>query len=72
MPGIASRAATRVEGQNAQDYLLFSILEPNVFLVPDTDSNVYSASGVSLMFQQYGDYLTEEEVNDLIAYLLTL
>ena len=70
--GIAGYAAERVDDQSAEDYLHDSILVPNAFIVPDTDTNIFSAGGTSLMFQQYGDYLTEEDVNDLVAYLLTL
>lgn len=70
--GIAGRAAERVAGMSAEEYLRESILDPNAFLVPDTDINVFSAGGASLMFQQYADYLSEEEVNDLVAYLMSL
>ncbi len=72
MVGLAGRAATRAEGQTAEEYLANSILHPNDFLVPNTDTNVFAAGGNSLMFQQYADYLTEEDVNNLVAYLLTL
>ncbi len=72
MVGLAARAATRVEGQTAEDYLRSSILHPNDFLVPNTDTNVFAAGGNSLMFQQYADFLSEEDVNNLVAYLLTL
>jgi mono/diheme cytochrome c family protein len=72
MVGIADRAATREEGKTAEEYLRESILQPNAFLVPNTDVNVFSAGGTSLMFQQYADYLSEQDVNDLISYLLTL
>jgi hypothetical protein len=38
-----------------------------------TDPNhVFGVNGVSLMYQNYGKDLTEQEVIDLIAYLLTL
>ncbi len=72
MIGIAERAAAAVDGQSAEDYLYESIMEPNAHLVPNTDTNVFAAGGVSLMFQQYADYLTEEEANDLVAYMLSL
>lgn len=72
MVGIAARAATRVEGESAEEYLRQSILEPNAYLVPDTPTNIFAAGGNSLMFQQYADYLTEQDVNDLIAYMLSL
>lgn len=72
MVGIADRAATQVEGESAEEYLYKSIMEPNAYLVPDTETNIYAAGGTSLMFQQYADYLTEDEANDLVAYMLTL
>lgn|SRR5690606_26875788 len=61
---VGERAATRVEGQSAEEYLRNSILHPSDYVVegfPDM-----------LMPQVYGDVFTEEEINDLIAYLLTL
>lgn len=72
MIGIADRAATAVDGQSAEEYLYESIMDPNAHLVPNTDTNVFAAGGVSLMFQQYADYLIEEEANDLVAYMLSL
>ncbi|MBN1966403.1 MAG: c-type cytochrome [Anaerolineae bacterium] len=72
MVGIATHAGERVEGMSAAEYLREAILEPNAYLVENTDTNVFSAGGVSLMFQQYGDYLSEQDVSDLIAYMLSL
>lgn len=72
MVGIAERAAAQVEGESAEEYLYKSIMEPNAYLVPDTDTNIFAAGGTSLMFQQYAEYLTEDDVNDLIAYMLSL
>jgi mono/diheme cytochrome c family protein len=70
--GIADRAGTRMEGESAEEYLHNSILDPNAYLVPNTDTRVFAAGGASLMFQQYGDYLSDEDVNNLVAYMLTL
>ena len=72
MVGIASRAAERVPGLSAEEYLRQSILEPNAYLVPNTEANVFAAGNTSLMFQNYADFLTEQDVNDLVAYMLTL
>lgn len=62
--GVGTRAATYVEGMSAEDYLHESIVEPNAHLVegfmPD------------LMYQNYGEELTARDVNDLVAYMLTL
>lgn len=62
--GLASRAATRVAGQSAEEYLRNSILNPNEYLVEGF------AEGV--MYQTYGAELSEAEIDDLVAYLLTL
>ena len=72
MIGIADRAETRVDGQSAEEYLRNSILHPNDYLVPNTDTRIFAAGGASLMFQQYADYLSDEDVNNLVAYMLTL
>ena len=72
MVGIAARAGTRVEGQSAEEYLRLSIVAPNDYLVPNTEVNVFAAGGNSLMFQQYEEYLTETDVDNLVAYMLTL
>jgi cytochrome c oxidase subunit II len=61
--GFAEIAATRVEGQSAEDYARASILQPASHIV----------SGFSnLMYNQYAQRLTTQQTADLIAYLLTL
>lgn len=60
--GMGERAATRVEGQSAGDYLHESIVNPGAFVV-DGYSNIMPAN--------YGDSLTGQQVWDLVAYLLT-
>ena len=62
--GIADRAGERVPGLTAEEYLRQSILEPNAFVVPS-----YPAGQ---MIQNFGSILTEEQINDLIAFLMTL
>ncbi|MBZ0298410.1 MAG: c-type cytochrome [Anaerolineae bacterium] len=46
------------------EYLRTSILDPNAFIVPGFPDN--------LMPKNFGEIFTEDEINDLIAYLLTL
>jgi mono/diheme cytochrome c family protein len=70
--GVAERAGSRVAGQDAATYLRHSILYPNEFLVPNTADHIFSAAGQSLMFQNFAKVLTAEQVDDLVAYLLTL
>jgi len=62
--GLATRAETRVAGQTAEQYIRNSILHPDDFVVENF------APG--LMYQNYSTDLTTEEVDDLVAYALTL
>ncbi|MBK8619936.1 MAG: hydrogenase iron-sulfur subunit [Anaerolineales bacterium] len=62
--GIADRAANRVPGLTAEEYLRQSIVEPNAFIVPGYPSGQ--------MIQNFGQILTEEQINDLIAFLMTM
>jgi mono/diheme cytochrome c family protein len=64
LAGVASRAGQRVPGQTAVQYLRNSILNPNAYIVSS-----FSADG---MYQDFSKVLTDEQVNDLVAYLLTL
>jgi cytochrome c2 len=72
LKGIASRAGTRVDGQDAATYIHNAIVTPNAYLVQDSSGqHVFAANGVSLMYQNYKTDLTEAQINDLVAYLLT-
>ncbi|MCB9111909.1 MAG: 4Fe-4S dicluster domain-containing protein [Anaerolineales bacterium] len=62
--GIADRAGNRVPGLTAEEYLHQSIVEPNAFVVPGYPSGQ--------MIQNFGDILTEEQIEDLIAFLMTM
>ena len=62
--GLATRAETRVAGMSAADYIHQSIVEPNAHIV--------EGFAEGLMYQNYGTDLTEQEINDLVAYTLTL
>lgn len=63
LAGIGSRAAERVPGEDANTYLLTSIIKPEAYLVAGFDN---------LMPSTFGKSLTGEEVDGLVAYLLTL
>lgn len=66
-PGLLNvtvRAASRVPGLSAYDYIHQSIVEPGAFVVPGFPDN--------LMPRTYKDLWTEEQINDIIAYLYTL
>lgn len=62
--GLADRAGTYVEGMTAEEYLRESIVEPNAHIV--------EGYAEGLMYQFYEEELTEEQIDDLVAYLLTL
>jgi len=64
LAGIATRAGNMVSGVSAEDYLRQSILEPDAYLVEG-----YPAS---VMPKVWGEHLSEEQVNGLVEYLLTL
>jgi L-cysteine S-thiosulfotransferase len=63
LDGIGERAGTHVDGLTEEAYLRQSILEPERYLV----------SGYrDIMYPGYSVHLTEQNIQDLIAYLLTL
>jgi mono/diheme cytochrome c family protein len=51
-------------GNDPVEYIRTSILHPSEFLVPGYPDN--------LMPKTYGEIYTEDEINDLVAYLMTL
>lgn len=63
LAGIATRADTRIPGQDAHNYILSSIMRPDEFLVEGFEN---------LMPNNFGRKLTGEEIDAVIAYLLTL
>ena len=60
---IGNRAGERVEGQSAEQYLLTSIVDPGKYVV-DGYSNI--------MPTKFGEVMSDQQLLDLIAYLLTL
>jgi hypothetical protein len=61
LAGFADRAATRVDGMGAREFLYESIVLPNKHLVPGFSN---------LMYTQYGEKLTKQDIADLMALLL--
>jgi cytochrome c551/c552 len=61
---VGAEAGSRVSGQSAEDYLRQSISQPNETLVEG-----YAAG---IMPQGYSNELSDQQVNDLVAFLLTL
>ena len=64
LKGIATRAGSREPGKSAEDYIRESILTPNSYVVKGFTPG--------LMPQNFSKLLTQKQINDLIAYLLTL
>lgn len=62
--GLEVRAETRVPGLSAEEYIRQSIVEPNAYIVEGFTPDV--------MYQNYATDLTQDQINDLIAYTLTL
>lgn len=62
--GVADRAATRVPGQSAEEYLYTSITLPNAYVVEGYQPG--------LMLQTYRQTLSDQDLADIIAFLLTL
>ncbi len=63
MQGYAERVASHAQGKSPEDYTRTSIVSPAAYIV-DGYSN--------LMFGQYAQKLSPQQISDLIAYLLTL
>lgn len=63
LSGIAARAAERVPGMGAEAYIRASVLRPGEFIVPGFQN---------VMAQNLGEIMTVDQINDIIAFLLTL
>lgn len=76
LAGIATRAAALVDSAtytgsatDAAGYLRESIVNPHAHLVPGT---MYAAGGRSFMPDNFAQTLTTEQIDQLVAYLMTL
>lgn len=63
LQGVGERAGTRIAGTSAEDYLRQSILDPAAYLVPGFRN---------IMYNRFAEVFDDQDVADLIAYLLTL
>ncbi len=61
-------AGTRREGYTAEEYLREAILEPSAFIVEECPLGPC----LQVMPETYGDLLSEEELDAIVAYLLSL
>jgi mono/diheme cytochrome c family protein len=63
LSGVSERAANRIDGVPASDYIHASIIHPGEFIVTGFRN---------LMYDEYGEKFSEQEIADLTAYLLSL
>ncbi len=61
--GIATLAETRVEGQSAEEYMLLSVLRPGDYIVEGFNN---------VMITNLAKELTNEDMNALVAFMMTL
>ncbi len=76
LAGIAAEAAHVIaspdykgKAKDAAGFIHESIVDPSAYVVPGP---MFSAGGVSFMPATYGKELTSEQVDDLVAYLMSL
>jgi nitric oxide reductase subunit C len=76
LAGVASRAQQvielpdyRGEATDAESFIRESIIQPSAHLAAGA---MYSAGGTSFMPSTYGDNLTDEQIDQLVAYLASL
>ncbi len=62
--GLASRAGNYVEGMSAEEYLRESIVDP--------DAHIVEGFTPGVMHPTFAEELRASEINDLVAYMLTL
>lgn len=63
-PALAVRAATRRSGYSAELYLYESVVDPNAYVVSGFQKDI--------MPNEFGSTLTDQQLADLIAYLMTM
>ncbi len=64
LSNIGNRASTMVAGQSPEAYLRSSIVDPDAYLAGGFQEGI--------MYRRYADVLTSAQIDDLVAYLLTL
>jgi len=64
LAGISSTAGSAVPEMTAEQFLREAIVNP--------DAHVEEGFVEGIMYRGYGEDLTEEELNDLVAFLMTL
>lgn len=64
LEGLHEIAGSRVAGTNAVEYVRDSIITPNAYIVPGYNANY--------MYQNYATSLSSEQIDALVAYVLSL
>lgn len=64
LANIGAEAGSRVSGVSAEDFLRRSVEDPNADIADGFVANVMAGT--------YGTQLSDQEINDLVAYMLTL
>jgi len=64
LDGLVSRAGSRVSGLTAEDYIRQSIMDPSAYVVEGFSDGI--------MPPNIAEVLSEDQINDLVAFLLTL
>jgi len=64
LANIGTEAGSMVSGLSAEEYVRQSIVEPDAYVV--------EGFGEGIMPAGYGDALTSQQLDDLVAYLLSL
>lgn len=67
---IGALAETRVEAQTAEEYIRNSIVDPNAFIVEECPTG--PCASPSVMPATFGETLTAQQIEDLVAFLLSL
>jgi cytochrome c2 len=64
LAGIGSKAGTLEQGKSAEAFLHEAIVDPNAYIPEGFAANIMPTT--------YGSQLSEQQINDLVAYLLSL
>jgi hypothetical protein len=68
MAGIANRAGSRIPEKTAEEYIRASIISHDEFIVEGFDEGVM----LSIVGDDFGNILPPEDIDSLVAYLMTL